>query len=201
MITQMSKKRRRARQQKRKTPINPLKSAKVTKVLSKELKATETKIIHRKNSKKDSDNFLEALNSMSFSENDDEGYQAGKKSTDDIHSTYRNELAAAPEASGRASRLTGRASSFRMRNIQNIGSFKLDRSISFAHDDKKIRTYQMALKEIQVLSHIGRGMIAEVYLGLWRGGKFFFFFSFFPPNFCFDPDFSHIFPSIKFLSL
>lgn len=148
---------------KRKTPINPLKSVKITEVLSTQNKAMGTKIIHRKNSHKDSEIFLDSLSSFSS------GSSAESKSKELVHETYRDELEAAPYASGRASRLTGRASSFKLRNMKNIGSFKLDRSINFKIDDIKVRTYQMALKEIQVLSHIGRGMIAEVYLGVWRG--------------------------------
>jgi hypothetical protein len=161
-IFQTMRKKKQTQQRKRQTPINPLKSAKVTKVLSKQIDCHETKIIHRKNSIKDSEDFLETLNNI----NSDESNQESKSK---VHESYRDELDAAPFASGRKSRLTGRASSFKIRNIGNIGSFKLDRSINFKVDDIKVRTYQMALKEIQVLSHIGRGMIAEVYLGVWRG--------------------------------
>jgi hypothetical protein len=148
---------------KRKTPVNPLKSSKVKNVLSDEIAKTKTKIIHRKNSNKDSEEFLNTLNS--FTKNNSGAEYKSERNV--MHEQYRDALNAAPSASGRVSCLTGRASSFKMRNIQNIGSFKLDRSVSFHLDgsDQKVRTYQMALREIQVLSHIGRGQIVEVYLG------------------------------------
>ena len=149
-----------------KTLINPLKSSKVTKILQNEMEQTKTKIIHRKNSIKDSDDFLDQLNSVAVVKNN----QEAEMQRDNMHKEYRDALEAAPYASGRISRLTGEKFSFQIKNIQNIGYVKLDRSISFnSMDGTQVRTYQMALREIQVLSHIGCGMIADVYLGVWRG--------------------------------